>query len=101
MPNQAQADSGDAWTKDAAVSALYDGGARGRWEVRPQSKDHQCQGGGSCCGSKQCALWSDHVKELAGRTLCRQSSQPADGQDSSDACRCPSVFREMDCNKGT
>ena len=56
VPNQAQADSGDAWTKDAADTALYDGDACDGSEVRAQSKNRECQSEDSGCSSKQCAL---------------------------------------------
>jgi hypothetical protein len=55
VSNQPQTDSSDAWTKDAAGSALYDGGSRDGWEIRPQSKNRECQRGGSNRDSDQCA----------------------------------------------
>jgi hypothetical protein len=101
VSNEAQTDSGDAWTKDAADAALYDGGSRDGWEIRPQSKNRECQRGGSRRDSDQRALCCDHVNELTGRDLRHQTNQPADRQNSSDTGRRPSVFREMDRGKGT
>jgi len=56
VPDKAQTDSSNAWTKDAADTALYDGGSRDGWEIRPQSKNRKCQCGGNSCDSDQCSL---------------------------------------------